>query len=67
MSLGTDKETADRTKESIKRLTDKERLLLLWMLADFAKGNILYKDAPQKLLDIFIELLPKAAKYMADE
>lgn len=58
---------ANQTKAAIKELSDKERLLLLWMIADFSKGNIFYKDAPKKLTDVFIELLPKAAKYMTDE
>lgn len=58
---------ANQTKAAIKELSDKERLLLLWMIADFSKGNIFYKDAPKKLTDILIELLPKAAKYMTDE
>lgn len=58
------KNTADQAKERIKQLTDKERLLLLWMIADFSKGNIFYKDAPERLRDIFIDILPMAAKYM---
>lgn len=64
MSLGIDRNAADRAKEDIRKLTDKERLLLLWMIADFAKGNIFYKDAPQKLRKVFTDILPRAAKYM---
>ncbi len=63
----TRKEKVRKTRGEILALTDKERLLLLLMIADFSKGNIFYKDAPKKLTDIFIELLPKAAKYMTDE
>lgn len=64
MKLRQDKNAADQTKEDIKQLTDKERLLLLWMIADFSKGNIFYKDAPERLKSVFIDILPKAAKYM---
>lgn len=63
-TLKQDRNAANRAKEEIKKLTDKERLLLLWMIADFSKGNIYYKDAPQRLKDIFIDILPRAAKYM---
>jgi hypothetical protein len=63
----TRKEKVRKTRGEILALTDKERLLLLLMIADFSKGNIFYKDAPKKLTDVFIELLPKAAKYMTDE
>ena len=63
----TKKEKIRKTRGEILALTDRERLLLLLMIADFSKGNIFYKDAPNKLTDIFIELLPKAAKYMTDE
>ena len=67
MSLKHDKKAADQAKEAIKALNDKERLLLLWMIADFAKGNIVYKDAPKNLLGVFVDLLPKTAKYMTDD
>ena len=63
----TKNEKIRKTRGEILALTDKERLLLLLMIADFSKGNIFYKDAPKKLRGIFIELLPKAAKYMTDE
>lgn len=63
----TRKEKVRKTRSEILALTEKERLLLLLMIADFSKGNIFYKDAPKKLTDVFIELLPKAAKYMTDE
>lgn len=55
---------ADGTKEAIKKLTDKERLLLLWMIADYMKGNVLYRDAPKKLAAVFIDLVPVASKFM---
>ena len=61
------KKAADQIKAAIKSLSDKERLLLLWMIADFIKGNIFYKDAPKSLLDVFVEILPVSAKYMTDE
>lgn len=63
----TKKEKIMKARSEILALTDKERLMLLLMIADFSKGNIFYKDAPKKLTDIFIGLLPKAAKYMTDE
>lgn len=63
-TLKEEKKAADQTKEAIKALSDKERLLLLLMIADFAKGNIFYKDAPKKLADVFVDILPMAAKYM---
>lgn len=64
MSSKIDKNAANGIKSVIKSLSDKERILLLWMIADFSKGNIFYKDAPNKLTEILVELLPKAAKYM---
>lgn len=64
MSSKIDKNAANGIKSAIKSLSDKERILLLWMIADFSKGNIFYKDAPKKLTEILVEILPNAAKYM---
>lgn len=64
MSLIQNYKAADSVKGAIKSLSDRERLLLLWMIADFSKGNVFYKDAPKNLSGIFIELLPRAAKYI---
>ena len=63
----TRKEKIKKARGEILALTDKERLLLLLMIADFSKGKVFYNDAPKKLKDIFIGLFPKAAKCMTDE
>lgn len=41
-------------------LTNRERLLLLYMVIDYQRGRIVYEDAPENLLNLFFEICPNA-------
>lgn len=43
-------------------LTNRERLLLLYMVIDYQRGRIVYEDAPENLLELFFEICPDAMR-----
>ena len=43
-------------------LNNRERLLLLYMVIDYQRGQIVYEDAPENLLELFFEICPDAMR-----